>query len=70
MAMMQKQLYETAHRAGGAAHSATTSTGARSQAHSVTGGSGGAGSGGGASGLQGGIGPLAILNHKLCHDEL
>ena len=67
MAMMQKQLYETAH--GGPHHGgpyASTSTGAgRAQTHSAAGG-GGASS----SGLQGGVGPLAILNHKLCHDEL
>jgi len=70
MAMMQKQLYETAHRGGpgGGAHSAGTSTGgSRTQTHTAAGGGGTAGS---SSGLEGGIGPLAILNHKLCHDDL
>jgi len=74
MAMMQKQLYETAHRgasAGGSGpHAASTSSGGgRAQPHSATGGGGGS-TGGSSSGLQGGVGPLAILNHKLCHDEL
>jgi len=68
MAMMQKQLYETAHRgAAGGAHSATTSTGGRTQAHSTVAGGGGSA---GNSGLEGGIGPLAIVNQKLCHDDL
>ena len=70
MAMMQKQLYETAHRGSttGGIHSAAIQAtgGGRTQAHSAASGS----SGGGNSGLEGGIGPLAILNHKLCHDEL
>jgi len=68
MAMMQKQLYETAHRgSAGGVHSATTSMGGRTQAHSATSGNSGSG---GNSALEGGIGPLAILNQKLCHDEL
>lgn len=72
MAMMQKQLYETAHRGAGAAAggvhaSTTTSAVGRSQAHSAA----SAGSCNSSnSGLQGGVGPLAIVDHKLGHDEL
>jgi len=68
MAMMQKQLYETAHRGPvGGVHAASTSSGGRTQAHSAASGSS---SSIGTSALDGGIGPLAILNHKLCHDDL
>lgn len=68
MAMMQKQLYETAHRGSAAgAHSTTAPIGGRSQSHSAASGSNASASN---SGLHGGVGPLAILNHKLCHDEL